>query len=74
MSAKVLSRIYHNLKDPGSLGEVEGLLRRAKQLQALGATQKNFEEYLRSKQAYTLHKPANRRFTRYHTYVAGIDV
>ena len=31
------------------------------------------EEYLRSVQAYTLHKPARHRFTRNHTYVAGID-
>ena len=26
-----------------------------------------------SEQAYTLHKPARRRFTRNHIYVAGID-
>ena len=73
MSAEVLSKIYHNPKDPGSLGEVERLLRRARQLQAPGATGKNVEEYLSSEQAYTLHKPARRLFARNHTYVAGID-
>ena len=31
------------------------------------------EEYLRFEQAYTLHKPARRRFTRNHTYVEGIN-
>ena len=73
MSAKTLSKIYHNFKDPGSLGGVERLLRRAKQLPVPGATRKTVQEYLRSEQAYTVHRPARRRFTRNHTYVAGID-
>ena len=73
MSAEVLSRIYHDPKDSGSLGGVERLLGRARQLHAPGVTRKKVEEYLRSEQAYTLHKPARLRFTRNHTYVAGID-
>ena len=73
MSAKALSRIYHYTKDPGSLGGVERLLRRARQLHVSGDTRKSVQEYLRSEQVYTLHKPARRRFTRNHTYVAGID-
>ena len=73
MSDEVLSRIYHDPKDPGSLGGVERLLRRARQLHTLGVTQKKVEKYLRSEQAYTLHKPARRRFTRNHTYVTRID-
>ena len=55
------------------LGGVERLLRRAKQLNVPGVTQKKVEKYLRSEQAYTLHKPARRRFTKNYTYVAGID-
>ena len=35
--------------------------------------EKKVEEYMRSEQAYTLHKPARRRFIRNHTYVEGID-
>ena len=35
--------------------------------------QRDKQKYLQSEQAYTLHKPARRRFTRNHTYVAGID-
>ena len=73
MSAEVLRKIYHDPKDPGSIGGVERLLRRARQLQAPGATRINVEEYLRSEQAYTLHKLVRRRFARNHTYVAGID-
>ena len=73
MSAKVLGRIYHDPKDPYSLGGVERLLRRGRQLHVTGVTQKSVQEYLRSEKAYTLHKPARRRFTRNHTYVAGID-
>ena len=73
MSAEVLSRIYLDPKDPGSLGGVEQLLIRAKQLNFSGVTRKTVKEYLRSEQAYTLHKPARRQFTRNHTYVADID-
>ena len=73
MSAEVLIRINHDPKDSGSLGGVERLLRRARQLHAPGTTRTKVEKYLRSEQAYTLHKPARRRFTRNHTYVAGID-
>ena len=73
MSAEVLSRIYHYLKDPASLGGVERLLRRFRQLHAPGTTRTKVEEYLRSEQACILHKPARRQFTRNHTYVAGLD-
>ena len=74
MFAETLSKIYHDPKDPGFLGGVERFLRRARQLHVPGVTRKTAQEYLRSEQAYTLHRPARRRFTRNHTYVAGIDV
>ena len=32
-----------------------------------------FQKYLRTKHAYTLHRPARRRLTRNYTYLAGID-
>ena len=73
MSAEVLSKIYHDPKDPEFLGGVDRLLRRARQIHVPDVTRKTIQEYLRSEQDYTLHKPARRRFTRNHTYVAGID-
>ena len=73
MSAEVLSKIYHDPKEPVSMRGVERLLRRARQLHVQGVTRKTVQEYLRSEQAYTLHKPARRWFTRNHTYVAVID-
>ena len=73
MSAEVLNKIYYDPKDPGFLVGVERLLWRARELHVPGVTRKSVQEYLRSEQAYTLHKPARSRFTRNHTYVARID-
>ena len=55
------------------MGGVERLYSRAKQLNVPGSTRQTVQEYLQSEQAYTLHKPARRRFIRNHSYVAGID-
>ena len=73
MFANTLRRIYHNPKDPGSLGGVERLLRDARQLNVPGVLRQTVHKYLRIEQAYTLHKPARRHFSRNNTYVAGID-
>ena len=73
MSAEPLIKIYHDPKDPGSLGGVDRLMRRARQLQVPGVSRQTVQQYQRSEQAYTLHRPARRRFTRNHTHVAGID-
>ena len=73
MSSKTLSKIYHDPKDPGSLDGVERFLIRSRQLHVPTETQNTIQKYLQSEQAYTLHKPARRRFIRNHTYVAGID-
>ena len=67
MSTEALSKIYYNPKDPGSLVKLSSFC------SAPGVTRKPVQEYLTSEQLYTLHKPARRRFTRNHTYVAGID-
>ena len=55
MSAKALSKIYHNPKDYGSLGDVEQLFRRARPLHFPGVTRQTVQDYLKSKQAYTRH-------------------
>ena len=72
MSAKALSKIYHNFKYPGSLGGVKRLLKRVKQLYVPGDSRQTIQEYLRREQAYTLHKPARSRLTRNNIYVSGI--
>ena len=59
--------------DPGSLGGVERLLQRARQRFVPSVTRKPIQEYLKSEQAYTLNKPARRRFITNHMYVAGIE-
>ena len=73
MFIEALKRIYHDPYDPGSLGSVDRLFRRARQLHIQGATRKRVQEFFQSEQAYTLHKPARRRFIKHHTYVAGSD-
>ena len=73
MFAEALSNIYHDPKDFGSLGGVYRPLHRARKLHVSGVTRLTVQTYLKREQAYTLHTPARRRFTRNHTYVAGID-
>ena len=68
-----LRRIYRDPADPGSLGGIDRLLRRAQELAIPGVTRRSVEKFLKSKQAYTLHRPARRRYVRNRTYVAGID-
>jgi len=73
MTIEALRKIYHDPRDPGSLGGVERLLRRAQELKVPGANRQAVVEFLRGEQAYTLHKPARRHYPRNHIYVAGID-
>ena len=73
MWTETLSKIYYDRTDPGYLSRVERLLQRARQLHVPGVTLKTVHEYLKSEQAYSLHKPVRRRFISNHTYVAGID-
>ena len=73
MLTKARKRIYHDPKDPGSLGSDERLFRRVWQLHIPSATRKRVQDLMKSEQAYTLHKQAQRRFTRNHIYVTVID-
>ena len=73
MSAKARSKIYHDPKDSSSLGGVDRLLQRSRQVHVPGVTRQTVQTYLKREQACTLHKPARRLFTRNHNYVAGID-
>ena len=71
MEAK-LRRIYTSPDEVGSFGGVEQLYERAR-LEGLSVTRKQVAEFLKSVDAYTLHKPARKRFVRNKTVVRGID-
>ena len=70
---KELRRIYRDPADPGSLGGIDRLLRRAKQLKVPGVNHHVIDQFVKNEQAYTLHKPAGRRYVQNRKYVAGID-
>ena len=65
--------IYRTPGDRGALGGAERLYRRAKELNVFGVTRAAVADYLHGQQAYTLHKPARRKYEDNKTYVAGID-
>ena len=69
---KKLSKLYHDPKDPGSLGGVERLARRAREL-GITKNREIIKEFLASERAYSYHKPVRKRFGRNKTIVAGID-
>ena len=46
---------------------------RAQELNVPNVTRQAVIQFLKGEQAYTLHKPARRRYVRNRTYVAGID-
>lgn len=71
-SYSALDSIYHNPKDPGSYSGVDALLERARE-DGLQVSKEQIQEYLRSQDAYTLHKPIRKRYVRNKTVVGGID-
>ena len=68
-----LEKIYRTQGDPGALVGAERLYKRAKELNVPGVTRAAVGDFLHGQQAYTLHKPARRKYKRNKTYVAGID-
>ena len=69
-----LRRTYKDPADPVSIGEIDRLLRCAKQFKVPEVNRQVVRQFLKREQAYTLHRPAKRRYVRNRTYVAGIDV
>ena len=67
-----LSSIYLNPKDPGSLGGVQRLFKRAKEL-GITADREKFKEFLETQRVYSYHKPVRKKFLRNKTIVSGID-
>ena len=69
---KRLSSIYQNPKDPGSLGGLQRLFKRAKEL-GITSDRDTVKEFLETQRVYTYHKPVRKRFLRNKTIVTGID-
>lgn len=61
-----LKEVYFNPAHPGSFGGVDKLNRHFKNKQKI-------KKFLANQDAYTLHKPIRRKFTRRKTIVGGID-
>ena len=61
----LMERVYYDPSNPGSFGGVAPLVRQTRSNQA--------KNWLSSQDAYTLHKPVRRLFSRRKTYAKGID-
>jgi len=61
-----MNDIYHDIRSPGSFGGIDKLRR------ITNKRRKDVVDYLKSQDAYTLHKPIRRRFIRRRTYSKGI--
>ena len=70
---QLLEQISRTPGDSGALGGAERLYRRAKELNVPEVTRAAVADYLHGQQAYTLYKPARRKYKRNKTFVAGID-
>ena len=67
-----LKNIYEDPSDPGSFGGVTRLLSSARH-KGIKVNRNQVENFLKSNEPYTLHRPARRRFARNPTIVGGID-
>ena len=62
------ANVYYDPSHPAGFGSIDSLRRAVP-----GATVESTREWLRGEEAYTLHKPARRRFKRDRIVVEGID-
>lgn len=69
---KRLSSVYLNPKDPGSLGGVGRLCKRAKEL-GITSDREVVKGFLETQRVYSYHKPVRKKFVRNKTVVSGID-
>lgn len=74
---EVLHETYYDPKQSGSFGGVDALARavhkRLEGGQSLKYVRKRAEDWLKTQDTYTLHKPIRKRFPRNRTVVYGID-
>lgn len=67
MSDAKYRKAYYDPANPGSYGGVETLWRE------VGGKKKDVEEWLKTQDTYTLHRPAKKRYKHNKIQVAGID-
>ena len=72
MASELLSRLYYDASDQGSLGGHRRLAARAREMGA-DVSAKQVKQWLRKQYTYTLHHPARRRFNRNPTIVNSIN-
>ena len=70
---KYLSDLYYDTSGSGGLGGIERLYRREKREGKFPMTRGEVKEWLMTQDAYTLHKPARKRFPRNIYFADGID-
>lgn len=63
---------YYDVSEPGSYGGIHALYRLMRK-KGSKVTLKQVKEWLATQEAYGLHKPTRRRFTRRKIYARGID-
>ena len=68
-----LSSVYYDPKRSGGFGGVDRLYDDVKKEGKFKASRKQIKEWLMEQDAYTLHKPIQRRFRRNRVLVGGID-
>ena len=64
---KDFAKIYYDPSHPGSFGGVDRLWRE------VGGAREDVENWLKTQDTYTLHRPAPKRFKRNQIQVAGLD-
>ena len=70
---KYLSDLYYDTSGSGGLGGIDRLYRRVKREGKFPMTRGEVKEWLMTQDAYTLHKPARKRFPRNIYFADGID-
>ena len=70
---KALAKLYYDVSGADSFGGVEQLYQRALAAKLAVVTRDKVLAFLTAQQAYTLHRPARRRYKRNSTYASGID-
>lgn len=73
MVEPVLENIYFNLNNPSCFSSIKNLYKEAKK-ELPSLSRHEVQEWLSKQEAYSLHKPATKRFLRNPVVVNGVDI